>query len=161
MNVLEFLMQNRRWDPTCLRANIAKPEQIEVHKKTKLVHLESNCLRNDTTDKLVETCLREIAPEWWPDTKVIMNRNVTCQPHRDANDGHSWLLWLGDFEGGALVFDTGERITEKGVWHNIDGRVRHWNEPHTGTKYGVVLYRKSGPTKRELIGIHAKLKVPL
>ena len=151
MNTLEFLLASRRWDPICLRANIASPEQIEVFKKTRRAHVESNCLRPDTLDLLIKRTIRELAPEWWEETKVILNRNVTCQRHRDGNDGHSWILWLGDFEGGALVFETGDRITAKGVWHRIDGQVPHWNEPHTGTKYGVVLYQRSGPTKREII----------
>ena len=151
MDTLEFLLENRRWDPVCLRRNIATPEQIEVFKKTKRARLNSNCLRKDGVDGLIERVLKSIAPEWWEHTNVILNRNVTCQRHRDGNDGHSWILWLGDLEGGALVFETGERITEKGVWHKIDGRVPHWNEPHTGDKYGVVLYQKSGPTQRDNI----------
>ena len=65
-------------------------------------------------------------------------------------------MWLGDFEGGALQFESGQQITEKGVWHQIDGRVAHWNEPHSGTKYGIVLYQKTGPTKREMIGRRSK-----
>jgi hypothetical protein len=151
MDVVEFLLANRRWDPTCLRANIAPADKIELFKKTKRVHVESNVARNDATDRLLVKALRAIAPEWWDDTRVILNRNVTCEKHRDGNEGHSWVLWLGDFSGGALVFDSGERFTERGVWHKINGRTPHWNEPHEGTKYGVVLYRRTGPSKNELI----------
>jgi hypothetical protein len=150
MEVLRFLLAHRRWDPTCLRTNIATPEQIRICKRTKRVYLESNCLRRDAVDRLIARCLEDIAPE--SGMTVILNRNVTCQRHIDGNEGHSWILWLGDFEGGALVFDDGRRITERGVWHKIDGRVAHWNEPLvSGTKYGVVLFRRVGPTKRELI----------
>ena len=160
MELLEFLLANRRWEPTCLRCNIATPEQIEVFKKRKRVYVESNCLRRDTLDMLIRKVIKQTVPpaarEWWDDAKIILNRNVTCKKHIDGNDGLSFILWLGDFEGGALQFETGERITEKGVWHQIDGRVPHWNEPHTGNKYGIVLYQRSGPTKREMIEMRAK-----
>ena len=60
---------------------------------------------------------------------------------------HPWILWLGDFTGGALIFDDGRKVEEKNVWHKIHGQVHHWNEPHEGTKYAIVLYR-SDKTKR-------------
>ena len=65
-----------------------------------------------------------------------------CKRHRDyANEGHSWIMWMGDFTGGALVFDDGTRVRGKRVWHKIDGHKYHWNEPHEGTKYTIVLYK--------------------
>jgi hypothetical protein len=162
LEILEFLLANRRWDSTCLRCNIATPEQIQLVKRTKRVHVESNGLRRDRLDMLILKAIKQTMPhiEEWDDVKVILNRNVTCKRHVDGNVGRSWILWLGDFEGGALQFDSGERITEKNVWHEIDGRVAHWNEPHTGTKYGIVLYRRQGTTKRELIGMRSKLPRP-
>ena len=54
---------------------------------------------------------------------------------------------MGDFTGGALVFDDGRRIEEKNIWHQIDGRVHHWNEPHEGTKYSIILYRSTRQSK--------------
>jgi hypothetical protein len=87
---------------------------------------------------------KRIAPEWWgDDTKITVNRNVTCKRHRDGNDGLSWISWLGDFTGGAVVFDDGTRIEEKHTWHQINGRVHHWNEDHEGTKYSIILYSSS------------------
>ena len=58
-----------------------------------------------------------------------------------ANLDHSWILWLGDFDGGALCFDDGRRIEGTNTWHRFSGQDYHWNEPHTGRKYSVVLYR--------------------
>ena len=58
-----------------------------------------------------------------------------------AIKGHSWILWLGDFQGGALVFEDGSRIEEKYKWHKIDGQIPHWNEPHEGTKYSIIVYK--------------------
>jgi hypothetical protein len=72
--------------------------------------------------------------------------------HTDGNKEHSYILWLGDFTGGALLFDDGTRLEEKYKWHKINGQVHHWNEPHEGTKYGIVLYRSRGAkSKAELI----------
>ena len=153
---LLFLLEHRRWEKVCLRANIATPEQIEVVKKTKRAHLDSNILRRDGVDTLIRKTLKEIAPEWSDDTQIILNRNVTCRKHRDGNDGHSWILWLGDFDGGALVFETGERIAEKHKWHKIDGQVPHWNEPHTGNKYSVILYQKTKRTDNARSGTCGK-----
>ena len=84
------------------------------HNNYKIALCESNTLR---TKEKKETHLRDliesIAPEWWgDDTKIIVNRNVKCKRHRDGNDGLSWILWLGDFTGGALFFNDGTRIEE-------------------------------------------------
>jgi hypothetical protein len=161
MDVLEFLLANRRWDPTCLRVNIARPGLVKVCKTVKRVSLESNTLRGGV-DALVRKAIEAIAPEWWGDeTKIIVNRNVTCERHVDKNDGHSWILWLGDFTGGELRFDDGRCIYEKRVWHKIDGHVPHWNEPHDGTKYGVVIFRQSAVSKRSLIQQRAKRRAAI
>ena len=157
MDTLEFLLANRRWDPICLRVNVAQPDLVKMNKTVKRAHVESNMLRHSGVDSLVRKAVAALAPEWWDgETKIIVNRNLTCKRHVDKNDGHSWILWLGDFDGGALVFDDGRRIDEKRTWHKIDGRVPHWNEPHTGTKYGVVLFKQSAVSKRSLIHERAR-----
>jgi hypothetical protein len=64
-----------------------------------------------------------------------------CKRHRDhANKEHSWILWLGDFTGGALNFDDGTKVEGRGVWHKINGHIHHWNDPHERNKYTIVLY---------------------
>lgn len=144
LQLLEGMLNKRRWCRDCLRANIAEPHQIVYRGKSriKIANLQSEVLPKK------ETALRElvkrIAPEWWGDeeTQVLLNKNVTCRKHVDKNNGHSYILWLGDFVGGALLFDDGTRLEQKHVWHKINGQVPHWNEPHEGTKYGVVLYRR-------------------
>jgi len=146
---IEECLSNRRWQNHCLRANIVPKSMIKEHNNYKIALCESNTLR---TKEKKETHLRDliesIAPEWWgDDTKIIVNRNVKCERHRDGNDGLSWIIWLGDFTGGALVFDDGTRIEEKYTWHHIDGRVYHWNEPHEGTKYSIILYHSNKKTK--------------
>ena len=54
-------------------------------------------------------------------------------------------MFLGDFKGGALLTENGDRYEERGVWHRYDGaRVKHWNEPTTsGTKYSVIIHNNS------------------
>ena len=74
--------------------------------------------------------------------QITLNKDLVCKRHRDhANKEHSWILWLGDFTGGALNFDDGTKVEGVGVWHEIKGHIHHWNDPHEGTKYSIVLYR--------------------
>ena len=46
-----------------------------------------------------------------------------------------------------LSFDDGAKIEGKGVWHKINGHIHHWNDPHEGSKYSIVLYRRTRTTK--------------
>ena len=72
---------------------------------------------------------------------------MKCARHLDGNDGLSWIIWLGDFTGGALVLDDGRRVERKYTWKQIDGKVYHWNEPHEGTKCSIKLYRSNRKSK--------------
>ena len=165
MDTLEFLLTHRIWDPTCLRANVAQPEDIRICGTVKRAYVESNTLRPKGVDSLVRKAIEDIAPEWWGDeTKIIVNRNLTCKRHTDHNDGHSWILWLGEFEGGALLFEDGTRIEEKRTWHKINGRTPHWsssfaspllvNNPlytsarRNDAKYSEALNKSSGSSLR-------------
>jgi hypothetical protein len=139
MDVVLRLLEHRRWDKYCRRTNIATPDQI-TDGPFRRARLMSNKLRKNEHELL--EAIKAIAPEWRGD--LILNKNVTCARHRDKyNDGHSWILMLGEFEGGALVFDDGRRIEGPG-WHKFDGQEYHHNEPHIGDKYSIVLYK---PTK--------------
>jgi len=141
MEIVEFLMARRNWRNMCLRANIVPKEKIEMWKKTRLALVESNALGK--SERLLREAIQLTAPEWWGDeTKFALNRNVQCEKHRDSgNREHSYVLFLGNFTGGALLFEDGTRIEEKYKWHKIDGSIPHWNEPHEGTKYSIILYR--------------------
>ena len=141
MEIVEFLMARRNWRNMCLRANIVPKDRIEMWKKTKLALVESNALGK--SERLLREAIQLTAPEWWGDeTKFCLNRNVQCEKHKDSgNRDHSYVLFLGDFTGGALLFEDGKRIEEKYKWHKINGSIPHWNEPHEGTKYSVILYR--------------------
>ena len=101
-----------------------------------------------------------VAPEWWDDeTQITLNKDLVCKRHRDhANKEHSWIMWLGHFCGGDLHFDDGTRIRGQREWHKINGHIHHWNDPHEGTKYSIVLYRgtRAPKTNRLLEARRAK-----
>ena len=123
MDIVEFLMARRKWRNMCLRANIVTKDRIEMYKKTRLALAESNALGK--SERLLREAIQLVAPEWWGDeTKFCLNRNVQCEKHKDSgNRDHSYVLFLGDFTGGALLFEDGTRLEEKYNWHKINGRV--------------------------------------
>jgi len=65
MDLVEELMATRRWRNTCLRSNIVTPEKIEMWKKVKLAHVESNSPNTTIHDRRLREAISEIAPEWW------------------------------------------------------------------------------------------------
>ncbi len=69
--------------------------------------------------------VRTMPPGWFVPGEffgVTLNRNTVCQPHRDKkNIGDTAIMFLGDFEGGALLLEDGRRVEERGLWHRYDG----------------------------------------
>ena len=154
MDIVENLLQTRRWAKTCLRHNIVRPEEVEMWKKTKIAHVQSNSPTKSKHDQALKSAIEAIAPEWWGErTRICLNKDVQCERHKDGNKGHSYILWLGDFTGEALLFDDGTRITEKHKWHTINGQIHHWNEPHEGTKYSIIIYQGVGRRKSDIIQV--------
>ena len=151
MDKVEELLRKRKWAKDCLRVNIAQPDQIITRGttgKVKSALVKSNLLRKNEHE--LREAIRFIAPEWWDDeTQVILNHNVQCKRHKDSNKEHSWIIFLGDFTGGALCFEDGTRVEEHYRWHKFDGHQYHWNEPHEGEKFSIVLYR-SGAKKTKI-----------
>ena len=144
MDKVEELLRSRKWANDCLRVNIAQPDQIVTRGtsgKFKVAKVRSNLLRENEQE--LREAIKVIAPEWWDDeTQVILNHNVQCKRHKDSsNMEHSWIIFMGDFTGGALCCDDGARFEEQYKWHKFDGHVYHWNEPHEGEKFSIVLYR--------------------
>jgi len=148
MDELEELMSKRKWIKHSLRTNVAQPDDIHQSGKVKVAKIYSNLVRTREKDPMLYDAIKEIAPEWWgEETQIILNKDLTCKRHRDGNKEHSWILWLGDFTGGALHFEDGTKIEEKYKWHKINGQTPHWNDPHEGTKYAIVLYRSTRAPK--------------
>ena len=136
-------MSKRKWQKHCLRVNVAQPEDLRMTGSVKVAKIYSNVLNNREKEPELYDAIKDVAPGWWgDDIQITLNKDLVCKRHRDhANKEHSWILWLGDFTGGALNFDDGTKIEGKGVWHKINGHIHHWNDPHEGTKYSIVLYR--------------------
>ena len=148
MEIVEEMLEKRKWAKDCLRANIAPEDKIIKRGKVKIAMVESNLL-NQIKEPLLTDAIKQIAPEWFGDeTQVILNRNVTCKRHVDKNNGYSYVCFFGDFEGGDLCFDDGAVYKDKHSWHKINGQIAHWNEPHTGNKYSIVLYRSGAKRKK-------------
>ena len=154
------LLSKRKWQKHCLRVNVAQPEDIEVIGSIKIAKICSNLLRKREKEPELYDAIKAIAPEWWGDeTQITLKKDLVCKRHKDhGNKEHSWILWLGDFTGGALIFDDGTRVEGKDVWHKIDGHIHHWNEPHEGSKYSIVLYRRTMEQKGKRLADAVKAK---
>lgn len=150
MERVESLMATRKWRNMCLRTNIVPKDKIQQWGKVKLALCESNePKKKNLHDRKLVKAIAEIAPEWWGEnTRVCLNRNVKCEKHRDGNKGHSYILFLGDFQGGALLFENGTKIEEKNTLHKINGQIPHWNEEHKGTKYSIIIYQSESNRKK-------------
>ena len=143
MDIVEELLNKRKWAKRCLRANVAQPEDIVVYGNIKVAVIYSNVLNKREKEPELYDAIKEIAPEWWgEETQITLNKNLVCKRHRDScNNDRSWILWLGDFTGGALHSDDGKIVEGARYWHKINGHAHHWNEPHEGTKCSIVLYK--------------------
>ena len=74
--------------------------------------------------------------------QVTLNYNHLMKPHKHKNEGISYAILLGDFEGGALCVEDGNRFEEKNVWFTFNGKKNHWVEPFSGERYSLILYKK-------------------
>ena len=79
---------------------------------------------------------------------------MECQPPRDGNNAdYSYICFLGDYEGGNLLFEDGSVVSELYRFHNINGKhLTHWNEPITrGAKYSIVIYKRNDKPMHRII----------
>ena len=152
------LLAKRKRQKHCLRANIAQPEDVVAYGRVKLAKVRLNVLNKREKEPELYDAIKEIVPGWCgDDTQITLNKDLVRKRHRDhANKEHLWILWLGDFTGGALNFDDGTKVEGKGVWHKINGHVYHWNDPHEGSKYSIVLHRRARRPKSS--GLQAALR---
>jgi hypothetical protein len=106
----------------CLRATVSQSEDIVTFGTVKVAKIYSNVLHKSEKEPELYDAIKDVAPEWWgEDTQMTFDKALVCKRHRDhANKEHSWILWLGDFTGGALNFVDGTKIEGKGMWHRIN-----------------------------------------
>lgn len=78
----------------------------------------------------------------FPFTSVHLNHNVTCPPHKDANNKSvSLIVSFGDYTGGKLVIEN-KIYDAKYKPILFDGtRLTHWNtDDLQGNKYSLVFF---------------------
>lgn len=78
-------------------------------------------------------------------TSIQVNKNMQCSPHRDSgNEGPSYIIGLGDYEGGDLVVvdpATGPKTHNvRNRFVHFDGRMMHHVLPFTGERYTLVFF---------------------
>lgn len=84
---------------------------------------------------------------------IQLNCNVQCEPHFDKNnEGLSYCLAIGDFEGGGLtVFEPEKNVIDnKNRWVKYDGaNLLHSSAPVTsGKRYVMVFYTRVPKRKK-------------
>ena len=144
MEELKALVFNHRFTINKIRINInADVGYFGPKKKPFLIKgVYSNTVKEGRMLEIVQEMLPEASI-----TEVCLNKNVVCSPHKDKkNFGQSYILFLGEFEGGALVLEEiKKRYEEKEMWHGpfLGSEVTHYNEPIlSGTKFSVVAYSR-------------------
>ncbi len=101
-----------------------------------LAKIYSNVLNERVKEPELCDAIKEVAPERWGEgTQITLNKDLVCKRYKDhGNKEHSWILWLGDFAGGAMNFGDGAKVKSKRGWHKINGHIHHCSDPHEGTK---------------------------
>jgi hypothetical protein len=142
------LLQERKWRVNDQRTNVVPPElRVLVRSKrgTETLRADAPIFSEGFGEgEVFEACQAALPPGLAFDF-VTVNRNLCTHRHQDAgNSGLSAIIFLGSFEGGALVLEDGRRFEAPGVLRVFDGRLPHWNEPITGgTKYSVIYYNRA------------------
>ena len=80
---------------------------------------------------------------------VTINKNHAAAKHVDKNNkGHSYIIGLGNYTGGELVFSD-KKSPNYGVhniknrWFKFVGDTEHYVKPFKGTRYTLVYYHWS------------------
>ncbi len=156
MDKLEELLSKHKWPSVCRRVSIVPPdERVTIcrtrgRRKTKYFCQSEGFSLTNKTKLHLSKAIMDIMPDWFvPEENFCMtvNKNVQTYPHRDSlNKGDAAILFLGDFTGGELHAENGTIISEKRVWHRFNNAgLLHWNVPHQGTKYSIILANNKRP----------------
>ena len=137
MEYLENLVKEFKFTSNRNRTNLGGDTMFYGNRKCLVKGIYSNTRRQG---EILEHVRSMLGPDI---NAVCINKNVVCGPHRDKkNCNVSYIVFFGNFTGGALCLEDGRRFEEKRVWHGaFDGaRITHWNEQHEGLKFSVVAF---------------------
>ena len=143
MDQLESLVRTHQFTRNRNRLNLVNDEVVEYLCRDGKRHpcLKRGILSNTLkSGPILDHVRAMLGPQI---TRVCLNKNVQCAPHRDKkNAGESFVCYFGEFSGGALCLDDGRRYEGKRQWHgSFDGAsILHWNEKHEGIKYSIVAF---------------------
>ena len=85
----------------CLRTNCGTPEDIQLRCEVRVAKIYSDLLYKREKESELSDAIKAMAPEWWGDeTRMILNKDLVPQRHKDGKKRHSWILWLGDYTSG-------------------------------------------------------------
>ena len=74
-------------------------------------------------------------------TTIQINKNITSPPHVDKNNvGPSYIIALGDYEGGGDLVVEGKPHNIKNKFFKFDGKKGHWTAPFVGTRYSIIFF---------------------
>ena len=150
---LQALVRAHRFVPNKLRTNVSSDLRWSGRKPFLRRAILSNTL---SSGPIVDLCREMLGDDI---NRATLNKNLTCEAHRDArsNVGRlSHLIFFGEYDNsdgaGSLVLEDGRQFIEKGVWHSFDGsRLLHWNVPlrpgEQFDKWSVVAWRGQTPRK--------------
>lgn len=74
--------------------------------------------------------------------QVTINYNHQMKPHKHKNQGLSKAILLGEFSGGALCVEDGNKFDKVNEWFTFNGTKDHWVEPFTGERYSIIIYNR-------------------
>ena len=109
-------------------------------------------------------------------TSICLNVDFAASPHVDrANVGESWILGLGDYEGGELWVEgdgeelfsgmRGSRHDIRHRWHKFNGQRVHATCPYDGYRVSVVFFTLPAAGRVSLVlrslGFRAPSQIPL
>eukprot|EP01051_Picozoa_sp_SAG22_P011060 SAG22_NODE_1036_length_5904_cov_4.908355_7_plen_84_part_00 len=75
----------------------------------------------------------------------LVTCSTTWRSHRSHNKGHSYIIGLGNYTWGELVF-TDKKSPHYGThsiknkWQKFTGDTEHYVKPFKGTRYTLVYY---------------------
>lgn len=104
-------------------------------------------MKNNTKFEKLYNALKQLMYDYDADFEfdtITLNKNVVCKKHIDKyNKNKSYILFLGDYEGGELYNEDGLILAKPYKFVTFNGQKVHWNKPITsGTKYSIIWFKR-------------------